>query len=186
MTALGISRGPTLAPVETRGAGDYTDQILAGSFAAATGRIQAASVAGVQAAAGIVGRSLASAVVEGDGGAVDAHLLEGIGTDLVRAGRFLGRLTVGPRDGCVFSVRAPRRVSPTEIQTRSRGSTGYKKAGHPRRAPCAPRQAKLSTSESTAIHVDRGKASRHSPVRSPAASSPHGSPRAWAMRRMLS
>ena len=105
MTALGISRGPTLAPVETRGAGDYTDQILAGSFAAATGRIQAASVAGVQAAAGIVGRALASATVEGDGGAADPHLLEGVGTDLIRAGRFLGRLTVGPR-GRVRILRA--------------------------------------------------------------------------------
>ena len=111
MTALGVSHGPTLAQVETRGGGDYTDQILAGYFAAATGRIHAASVAGVQAAAGIVGRALASATVEGDGGAVDAHLLEGIGTDLVRAGRFLGRLTVGPagrvrilRAGAVASV----------------------------------------------------------------------------------
>ena len=105
MTALGVSHGPTLAPVETRGAGDYTDQILAGSFAAATGRIQAASVAGVQAAAGIVGRALSSATIDGDGGAVDAHLLEGIGTDLVRAGRFLGRLTVGSR-GRVRILRA--------------------------------------------------------------------------------
>ena len=105
MTALGVSRGPTLAPVETRGAGDYTDQILSGYFAAATGRIHAASVAGVQAAAGIVGRALASAVVEGDGGAVDPHLLENVGTDLVRAGRFLGRLTVGPR-GRVRILRA--------------------------------------------------------------------------------
>ena len=105
VTALGVEHGPTLAPVETRGAGDYTDQILSGSFAAATGRIQAASVAGVQAAAGIVGRALSSATIDGDGGAVDAHLLEGIGTDLVRAGRFLGRLTVGPR-GRVRILRA--------------------------------------------------------------------------------
>ena len=94
-----------------RGGGDYTDAILAGYFAATTGRIQAASVAGVQAAAGIVGRALASATIEGDGGACDVHLLEGIGTDLVRAGRFLGRLTVGPggrvrilRAGAVASV----------------------------------------------------------------------------------
>ena len=92
VTALGISRGPT-SPVETR---NYTDQILAGSYAAATGRLHAASVAGVQVAAGIIARGLATASVENDGGAVDTHLLENIGTDLVRAGRFLGRLTVGP------------------------------------------------------------------------------------------
>ena len=111
MTALGVSHGPTLAPVETRGGGDYTDAILASYFAATTGRIQAASVAGVQAAAGIVGRALAAATIAGDGGACDVHLLEGIGTDLVRAGRFLGRLTVGPagrvrilRAGAVASV----------------------------------------------------------------------------------
>ena len=131
-------------------------------------------MAGVQAAAGIVGRALASAAVEGDGGAVDPHLLEGVGDGPdTRRSVSPGGSPWGPGDGCVFSARAPRRVSPTEIPTRSRGSTGYKKAGHPRRAPCAPWQAKLSTSESTAIHVDRGKASRRSPVRSPAASSPH-------------
>ena len=62
-------------------------------------------MAGVQAAAGIVGRALASATVEGDGGAVDAHLLENIGTDLIRSGRFLGRLTVG-RAGRVRLLRA--------------------------------------------------------------------------------
>ena len=105
MTALGISNGPTSTPVETRGAGNYTDQILSGYVAAATGRIQAASVAGVQAAAGIVGRALASATIENDGGAVDPHLLEGVGTDLIRSGRFLGRLTVGPR-GRVRILRA--------------------------------------------------------------------------------
>ena len=104
MTALGVSRGPTLAPVETRG-GNYTDQILAGSYAAATGRVHAAATAGVQAASGIVGRALASATIEGDGGAVDPHLLENIGTDLIRSGRFLGRLTVG-RAGRVRILRA--------------------------------------------------------------------------------
>ena len=81
--------------LETRGAGDYTDAILASSFAAATGRVHAAATAGVQAAAGIVGRALASATIDGDGGAVDPHLFENIGTDLIRSGRFLGRLTVG-------------------------------------------------------------------------------------------
>ena len=105
LTALGVSRGPDPALPEQRSAGDYTDQILAGYVAAATGRIQAASVAGVQAAAGIVGRALASATVEGDGGAIDPHLLEGVGTDLIRAGRFLGRLTVGP-GGRVRILRA--------------------------------------------------------------------------------
>ena len=80
-------------------------------FAAATQRIQATATAGVQAAAGIVGRALSAATLEGDGGAVNPHLLEGIGTDLVRAGRFLGRLIVGPggrvrilRAGAVASV----------------------------------------------------------------------------------
>ena len=102
MTAL-VRR--VLGLPEARAAGDYTDQILASHFAAASGRIHAASVAGVQAAAGIVGRALASATVEGDGGAVDPHLLEGVGTDLVRAGRFLGRLTVGT-DGRVRILRA--------------------------------------------------------------------------------
>ena len=67
--------------------------------------IHAAATAGVQAAAGIVGRALASATIEGDGGAVDPHLLENIGTDLIRSGRFLGRLTVG-RAGRVRILRA--------------------------------------------------------------------------------
>ena len=54
---------------------------------------------------------MSAATLEGDGGAVNPHLLEGIGTDLVRAGRFLGRLIVGPggrvrilRAGAVASV----------------------------------------------------------------------------------
>ena len=105
LTALGIADGPTPAPAEERSAGDYTDALLASYFAAATGRLQASATAGVQAAAGIVARALASATVEGDGGAVDPHLLEGIGTDLVRAGRFLGRLTVGA-DGRARILRA--------------------------------------------------------------------------------
>ena len=102
LTELGISHGPT---VETRGSDDYTGQILASYYAAATGRIQASATAGVQAAAGIVARGLATATVEGDGGAVDPQLLEGVGTDLVRAGRFLGRLTVGA-NGRVRILRA--------------------------------------------------------------------------------
>ena len=110
MTALGISHGPNVPPVETRSAGDYTDQLLAGSYAAATGNIQAAGLAGVQAAAGIVARALAAASIEGDGGAVDVHLLENVGQDLVRAGRFLGRLTVG-RGGRVRILRAAATTS---------------------------------------------------------------------------
>ena len=90
---------------EVRASGDYTDQLLSNYFAAATGRLQAASLAGVQASAGIVGRALASATVDGDDGAIDPQLLEGIGTDLVRAGRFLGLLTVGA-DGRVRILRA--------------------------------------------------------------------------------
>ena len=119
--------------------------MLASFVAAATDRIHAASLAGVQAAAGIVGRALSAATIENDGGAVDPHLLEGIGTDLIRAGRFLGRLTVGPaRTGADSSRCVPWRVSSTvPIQIRIRGSTGYKKAGHPMRARCAPRQAEV-------------------------------------------
>ena len=89
---------------EARG-GDYTDATLAAFVNTATGQVLAAATAGVQAAAGIVGRALASATIDGDRGAVDPHLLEGIGTDLVRAGRFLGRLTVGT-DGRVRILRA--------------------------------------------------------------------------------
>ena len=90
---------------EARAAGDYTDATLSAFFGAATGQVLAAATAGVQAAAGIVGRALASATIDGDGGAVDPHLMEGIGTDLVRAGRFLGRLTVGA-DGRARILRA--------------------------------------------------------------------------------
>ena len=90
---------------EVRAAGDYTDATLSAFFGAATGQVLAAATAGVQAAAGIVGRALASATIDGDGGAVDPHLLEGIGTDLVRSGRFLGRLTVGA-DGRARILRA--------------------------------------------------------------------------------
>ena len=108
MTAL-VRR--VLGLPEARAAGDYTDAVLSSFFGAATGQVLAAATAGVQAAAGIVGRALASATIDGDGGAVDPQLLEGIGTDLVRAGRFLGRLTVGAdgrarilRVGAVASV----------------------------------------------------------------------------------
>ena len=90
---------------ETRAAGSYTDTMLASVYGSATGQVLAAATAGVQAAAGIVGRALASATIDGDGGAVDPHLLEGIGTDLVRTGRFLGRLTVGA-DGRARIIRA--------------------------------------------------------------------------------
>ena len=90
---------------EARASGDYTDATLSAFFGAATGHVLAAATAGVQAAAGIVGRALASATIDGDSGAVDPHLLEGIGTDLVRAGRFLGRLTVGA-DGRARILRA--------------------------------------------------------------------------------
>ena len=102
MTAL-VRR--VLGLPEARAAGDYTDATLSAFFGAATGQVLAAATAGVQAAAGIVGRALASATIDGDGGAVDPHLLEGIGTDLVRAGRFLGRLTVGA-DGRARILRA--------------------------------------------------------------------------------
>ena len=106
---LGISDGPTLAPLETRGSG-YTDQILSANYAAATGRIQSAGLAGVQVAAGIIGRALASATIEGDGGAVDSQLLETIGTDVTRNGQFLGRLVVGRR-GQLRIQRASANVS---------------------------------------------------------------------------
>ena len=102
MTAL-VRR--VLGLPEARAAGDYTDAVLSSFFGAATGQVLAAATAGVQAAAGIVGRALASATIDGDGGAVDPHLLEGIGTDLVRSGRFLGRLTVGA-DGRARILRA--------------------------------------------------------------------------------
>ena len=105
LTELGISHGPNVPPVETRGSGDYTDQILTSYVASATAGIQASATAGVQAASGIVARGLASATVKGARGAVDAQLLEGIGTDLTRAGRFLGRLTVGT-NGRVRILRA--------------------------------------------------------------------------------
>ena len=90
---------------EARSAGNYTDTMLASVFGSATGQVHAATTAGVQAAASIVGRALASATIDGDGGAVDPQLLEGIGTDLVRSGRFLGRLTVGA-DGRARILRA--------------------------------------------------------------------------------
>ena len=102
MTAL-VRR--VLGLPETRATDNYTNAILAGSYAAATGRVHAAATAGVQAASGIVGRALASAVVEGAGGAVDPHLLENCGTDLIRSGRFLGRLTVG-RAGRLRIIRS--------------------------------------------------------------------------------
>ena len=99
---LGVAGGP-----EVRQAGDYTDQLTAAYFGAATGeRVRAAASAGVQVAAGALGRALASADVEGDRGVLDPMLLEGVGTDLVRAGRFLGLLRVDPRTGKPMLLRA--------------------------------------------------------------------------------
>ena len=109
--AVGALVRRALGLPEVRSAGNYTDAMLASVYASAAGQIHAAATAGVQAAAGIVGRALASATIDGDGGAVDPQLLEGIGTDLVRTGRFLGRLTVDAagrarilRAGAVSSV----------------------------------------------------------------------------------
>ena len=68
--------------------------------------MRAAASAGVQVAAGALGRALATADVEGDGGVLDPMLLEGIGTDLVRAGRFLGLLRVDPLTGKLALLRA--------------------------------------------------------------------------------
>ena len=147
-----LAWGQPPARLETRAAGDFTDQILAGSYAAATGRVHAASVAGVQAAAGIVGRALASATIENDGGAVDPHLLEGIGTDLVRAGRFLGRLTVGPVGrgadsprvlGAVCRLRDQRPRIVGLFVTGKRTQLGAYGARHSRRSRQRPNQQRL-------------------------------------------
>ena len=79
-----------------------------------------------------------------DGGAVDPHLLEAAGTDLVRSGRFLGRLTVGPTG----RVRILRACCGAECHLRKRrprfvGLLVTAKTGHPRRAPFAPRPAEV-------------------------------------------
>ena len=73
--------------------------------------VRGAATAGLQIAAGTLGRALATATVEGDRGALDPHVLEGVGTDLVRSGRFLGLLRVDQagrvrllRAGAVASV----------------------------------------------------------------------------------
>ena len=89
---LGVAGGPEL---RESGGGDYADALIAAHFAAATGQgLRAAASAGVQIAASALGRALATADVDGDGGLLDPMLLEGVGTDLVRAGRFLGLLRV--------------------------------------------------------------------------------------------
>ena len=186
LTALGIAHGPHVPPVETRGAGNYTDQILAGSYAAATGRVHAASVAGVQAAAGIVGRALASATIENDGGAVDPHLLEGVGTDLIRSGRFLGRLTVGPR-GRVRILRACAAPSVTYGNSDPESWIYWLQESGPSEA----RTVRAVASEVVNVRINSDsrrpwKASRRSPGRSPAASLPRGWRVAWATKRLLS
>ena len=167
VTALGISHGPTVPRVESRAAGDYTDQLLAGAFAAATGRLQASATAGVQAAAGIVGRALASATVEGDGGAVDPHLLEGIGTDLY-APAGSRRLTVGPgarlrvlRAGAVASVVYGDADPDTWRYSLSMGGPSSARTVWATAAEVVnvPHQQRLLS--------DRGKASHRSPGRSP-------------------
>ena len=185
VTALGVSNGPTSAPVETRGAGDYTDAMLASFVAAATDRIHAASLAGVQAAAGIVGRALSAATIENDGGAVDPHLLEGIGTDLIRAGRFLGRLTVGP-GGRVRILRAGAVASVVYGANDPDSWVYWLQEGGPSDARTVrATAAEVVTSESTATPIDRGKASRPWPVRLPAVSLPRGSRVAWVTKRTL-
>ena len=99
------------ALAELRGQ-DYTDRIIGDYFAGATSAgVQGAATAGLQIAAGTLGRALATATVGGDRGALDPHVLEGVGTDLVRSGRFLGLLRVDQagrvrllRAGAVASV----------------------------------------------------------------------------------
>ena len=181
MTAL-VRR--VLGLPEARAAGDYTDQILAGSFAAATGRIHAASVAGVQAAAGIVGRALASATVEGDGGAVDPHLLEGVGTDLIRSGRFIGRLTVGPR-GRVRILRACAAPSVTYGHADPESWVYWLSESGPSetRTVRAVASEVINVRINSDIHGARGKGSRRWTPHARAASSPPVSLRRWAMRR---
>ena len=144
LTELGISHGPTPLPVETRGAGNYTDQLLSSAYLTATGRLHAASVAGVQVASGIIGRALASATVEGDSGAVGPQLLENMSERIsVRAGRFLGRLTVGPA-GRLRILRASTVPSVVygSSDPDSVGSTGYRKTARAIRGPFAPQPQK--------------------------------------------
>lgn len=76
---------------------NYTDALLAAQLGAATGEtVSAAATAGVQIAAGMVGRALSIAQPDGDMGTLTPEVLEGIGVDLVRAGQSLLLLRVDP------------------------------------------------------------------------------------------
>ena len=83
MIELGIGR----PAVEVRSGGD--DALLAALLGGVGASVATAAQSGVQTAAGIVARALAGADATGDGGLLDAPTLEGIGTDLVRAGQAL-------------------------------------------------------------------------------------------------
>ena len=158
MTAL-VRR--VLGLPEARAAGDYTDATLSAFFGAATGQVLAAATAGVQAAAGIVGRALASATIDGDGGAVDPHLLEGIGTDLVRAGPVFSDGSQSARMGARgFSGRALWRLWSTATRTRKAGAIRFRWPDRLPRVRCGRKRPKSSTSESTRTPTGRGRGSR--------------------------
>lgn len=111
MIGLGIGRP---APVEVR-SGD-NDALLVALLGGVGSTVTAAAQSGVQTAAGIVARALAGAGVEGDGGVLDAPTLEGIGTDMVRAGQALALFRL---DGC-----GPRLLRAGAVESTVLGSGG--------------------------------------------------------------
>ena len=96
---------------ELRGvAGGYEDQHLQAAFPGlSAGAVQAAALGAVQAAAGAVARAMATADVDGDGGALDAQTLFAVGYDLVRHGQFVALLDINT-DGTARLLRADANV----------------------------------------------------------------------------
>ena len=183
MTALGVSHGPTLAPVETRGGGNYTDAdprgLLRGGDRTYSRGEQRPAFKRRRGLSDGRSRLRPSRVTAAR---CDPHLLENIGTDLVRAGRFLGRLIVGPA-GRLRILRARARAPSVDLRrppTLIRGSIALSdgRAIVETRTVCATaaevdqRQNQQPTALSAVgRHRARGPGSR------PAASSPRGSPR---------
>ena len=102
---LGLQPEPAQPEVRESGNGGYTDAVLAAHFGAATGQVRAGATGGLQVAAGMVGRALATANVSGDLGLLTPSVLLGIGEDLVRAGQSMNLLRVDP-DGRANLLRA--------------------------------------------------------------------------------
>ena len=120
MIELGIARA---ALPEARSSTGYTDSYVQAMLARAGGSMRTATIGALQVAAGCVGRSLATAAVDGDGGLVSREWLYSVGFDMVRFGQSVSIFRVYP-DGRMVILRGDP-SDPVSIGTADRETWQY-------------------------------------------------------------